>query len=150
MYLRNCFLVLVFLSVVACYGGGSETDANPGPYKLTFSLDDSFHTPHGNEPIRIALVRLSDGIVMAQDVGIVSANENPSFSFTTTEIMDRGNSYAVRYWIDSNIGGGTLGLCDSTDFDHQWSTEFFTVTNDINFTVGYDPSLVEYVCGTFP
>jgi hypothetical protein len=87
---------------------------------------------------------------MAQDVGIVSDTENPSFSFTTTEVMDRNNSYAVHYWIDSNIGGGTLGLCDSTDFDHQWSTEFFTVTNDINFTVGYEPSLVEYVCGTFP
>ena len=138
------------LSVAACDGGGSDNDTNPGPYNLTFSLDDSFHAPHGNEPIRIALVRLSDGLVMAQDVGIVSDTENPSFSFTTTEVMDRNNSYAVHYWIDSNIGGGTLGLCDNTDFDHQWSTEFFTVTNDINFTVGYEPNLVEYVCGTFP
>lgn len=150
MFLKNSSLVMVFLSLAACGGGGSDTDNNPGPYKLTFSLDGSFQTPHGDEPIRIALVRLSDGIVMAEDVGTVSATENPTFSFTTTSIMERGTSYAVHYWIDSNIGGGTLGLCDGTEFDHQWSTEFFTVTNDINFTVGYEPGLVEYVCDTFP
>ncbi len=150
MFLKNSSLVLVLLTLAACGGGGGDTDNNPGPYKLTFSLDDSFQTPHGDEPIRIALVRLSDGLVMAEDVGTVSATENPSFSFTTTAIMERGTSYAVHYWIDSNIGGGTLGLCDSTEFDHQWSTEFFTVTNDKNFTAGYEPGLVEYVCDTFP
>jgi len=149
MYSRNYILILVAISIVACYEEGSNTTSKPGPYKLTFSLDGSFHVPHGNEPIRIALVRLSDSVVVAQEAGIVSITENPAFSFTTTELMDRGLSYAVHYWIDSNIGGGTLGLCDSTDLDHQWSTEFFTVTNDINFTVGYEPSLVEYVCSTF-
>ena len=150
MFLKNSSLALVFLSLAACGGGGDDSDDNPGPYKVTFSLDDSFQIPHGDDPIRIALVRLSDGLVVAEDFGTVSVTQNPSFSFTTTAIMERGSSYAVRYWIDSNIGGGTLGLCDSTDYDHQWSTEFYNVTNDKNITVGYQPWLVEYVCNTFP
>lgn len=150
MYLRSPNIVLVCLAIAACSGGSGDTVTNPGPYRITFSLDASFQTPHGGEPIRIALVRLSDGSVLVEDNGTVSASGNPSFSFTTTAIMDRGTSYAVRYWIDSNIGGGTLGVCDSTTFDHQWSTEFYNVTNDINFTVGYRPGLVEYVCNTFP
>ena len=150
MSLKNSYLALLFLSLAACGGGGDDTDNNPGPYTITFSLDDSFQIPHGGEPIRIALVRLSDGLVIAEDFGTVSATQNPSFSFTTSAIMERAKSYAVHYWIDSNLGGGTLGLCDGTDYDHQWSTEFFSVTNDINFTAGYQPGLVEYVCNTFP
>jgi len=150
--IKNTSLVFVCLIIAACFDGsdGGSTGAGPGPYQLTFSLDDSFQTPHANEPIRIALVRLSDGLVMTEGFGTVSATQNPSFSFTATAIMERGTSYAVHYWIDSNIGGGTLGFCDGTDFDHQWSTEFFTVTNNINFTAGYQPALVEYVCDTFP
>jgi hypothetical protein len=150
MLIKYPFLVPVLLSLAACEGGGGNSDTNPGPYTLSYSLDDSFQTPHGNEPIRIALVRLSNGLVIDEDIGFVSSTANPTFSFTSTGIMERGQSYAVRYWIDSNINGGTLGLCDDTEFDHQWSTEFFSVTNDINFTVGYEPELVEYVCDTFP
>lgn len=152
MFLKILFIVLAILLLTACGGDESSGDTvyDPGPYTLTFSLDESFQVPHGDEPIRIALVRLSNGLVMAEDVGTVSATANPSYSFTTAAVMERGVSYAVHYWIDSNINGGTSGLCDATDFDHQWSTEFFTVTNDINFTVGYEPGFVEYVCDTFP
>ena len=152
MFLKTSFLILVLLCITACGGNesGSDTVTNPGPYTLTFSLDDTFQDLHGNEPIRIALVRLSNGLILAEDIGTISATDNPSFSFTTAAIMERGVSYAVHYWIDSNINGGTLGLCDDTQFDHQWSTEFFTVTNDITFTVGYELRLVEYVCSTFP
>ena len=152
MFLKisSVVLMLSFLSSCGGDGNGGDNETNPGPYTLTFLLDDSFQAPHGDEPIRIALVRLSNGLVIAEDFGTVSATENPSFTFTVTEVMERGISYAVHYWIDSNINGGTLGLCDDTEFDHQWSTEFFTVTNDINFIVGYQPGLVEYVCDTFP
>lgn len=149
-------LALLFLSLAACGHDSSEdsngyrSETDPGPFQLTFSLDESFHMPHGNEPIRIALVGLNNGAVLAEDIGTVSSMANPSFIFTTSRIMERGQSYAVRYWIDSNINGGTLGLCDDTEFDHQWSTEFFTVTNNIDFSVGYEPNLLENVCNTFP
>lgn len=143
--------VLIAATLLSCGGGGGDdADYDPGPYTLIFLLDASFQTPHGNNPIRIALVRLSDGQIQAEDMGTVSATVNPSFSFTTTAVMERNVSYAVHYWIDSNIGGGTPGTCDSTQFDQQWSTEFFNVRNDINFTAGYQPLLVEYVCDTFP
>ena len=152
MHLRLVLLVLACLPVVACDtgGDGSSTSSDPGPYQLTFSLDASFQTPHGSEPIRIALVRLTDGLVLEEDFGTVSAMSDPAFSFAPATMLERGTSYAVHYWIDSNIGGGTLGLCDPTSYDHQWSTEFFTPTNDIDFAVGYQPALTEYVCDTFP
>ena len=142
-------LVLACLAVTACGGGVGDTVTSPGPYQLTFSLDTSFQVPHGNQPIRIALVRLTDGFVVEEGSGIVSATEDPSFSFTPHAMMERGTPYAVRYWIDSNIGGGTLGICDPTTIDHQWSVEFFTPTNDVNFNAWYQPELTEYVCNTF-
>ena len=152
MILRTITLSLAGLVIVACDigGDGSTHSSDPGPYQLTFSLDESFQVPHGNQPIRIALVRLTDGLVLEEESGTVSATSDPAFTFTPAAMMERGKSYAVHYWIDSNIGGGTLGLCDPTSFDHQWSTEFFTPTNDINFIVGYEPTLTEYVCDTFP
>lgn len=143
--------MFIVATLLSCGGGGSYYSGyDPGPYNLTFSLDASFQNTHGGDSIRIALVRLSDNLVMAEHMGTVSATMNPSFTFSVSNIMERGISYAVHYWIDSNIGGGTLGTCDATQFDHQWSTEFFYVTNDINFTAGYQPFLVENVCATFP
>jgi len=152
MIFKTIILFLACLAFTACESGGSgrSSSNDPGPYQLTFSLDESFQTPHGNQPIRIALVRLTDGLVLEEDSGTVSAVDDPTFIFAPTAMMERGTSYAVHYWIDSNIGGGTLGLCDPTVYDHQWSVEFFTPTNDINFTVGYEPALTEYVCDSFP
>lgn len=150
MYFKCYSLILAFLVVAACGGDGGNDATDPGPYQLSFSLDASFQNPHGGHDVYIALVRLTDGIVVATDNGTVSATENPTFTFTTASIMERGISYAVHYWIDSNIGGGTPGVCDATMFDHQWSTEFYTVSNDIDFIVGYEPGLMEYVCSTFP
>ncbi len=151
MDLKYCYLVLACLVVSACDedGGGDVNFTNPGPYQLTFYLDASFQAPHGNQPIHTALVRLTDGAVVAEDNGIVSATDDPSFSFIPQAMMAREASYAVHYWIDSNIGGGTPGVCDTATVDHQWSVEFFSVTNDINFTVSYEPNLIEYVCSTF-
>jgi len=152
MFIRTRYLLLICLIISACDFGdnGSNVSSDPGPYQLIFSLDESFQIPHGNQPIRIALVRLTDGLVLEEEFGTVSAINDPVFTFAPSTMLVRGTGYAVRYWIDSNIGGGTLGICDPTSFDHQWSTEFFSPTNDINFSVGYELSLMEYVCGTFP
>lgn len=69
-------------------------------------MDAGFQVPHGNQPISIAIVRSSDGVVVAGDIGNVSATLNPSFSFVSGAVMERGIDYEVHYWIDSNIGGG--------------------------------------------
>ena len=139
------------LAVVACGGGGSgdDTAADPGPYELTFSLDESFQVPHGDQPIRIAVVRLSDDVVVAEASGTVSSTRDPSFSFSSGAAMERGTAYAAHYWIDSNIGGGTPGVCDPKAIDHQWAVEFVSPTNDVDFTTSYEPALTEDVCSTF-
>lgn len=149
--------LLTSVSLISCgdgdinvnIDGGNFPPGGSGPFQLTFSLDSSFQLPHGGQPIRIAVVRSSDGMVVAEDSGIVSATQNPSFSFTPGAVLERGTSYAVHYWIDSNIGGGTPGVCDPRAIDHQWSVEFPFPTSDVNFTASYAPALTENVCSTF-
>lgn len=147
-------LVMVVLALVAggaCGGDGNDVTgpSAPGPFALVFSLDASFQGPHGGQPISIALVRASDGSVVARGNGVVSATQNPSFSFNAGTVMQRGVGYEVHYWIDSNIGGGSPGVCDPKAVDHQWSFEVLSATNDVMFTTSYNPALIEDVCGTF-
>lgn len=149
---RTCvaLALLVLACLPACHGDGEgDLVGSSGPFALTFSLDASFQGPHGGQPISWAVVRSSGGAVVAAGNGTVSATKDPSFSFTTGAVMKKGAAYEVHYWIDSNFGGGTPGVCDSKDIDHQWSTEFPTPTNDIDLTVSHESALTEYVCDTF-
>ncbi|MDH3237112.1 MAG: hypothetical protein OEM47_01075 [Deltaproteobacteria bacterium] len=159
--MRNCFpriahglcSLVVVLLLAACGGGGGGGDtvtASPGPYQLTFSMDASFQVPHGDNTIHIAVVRSSDNVVVDGDFGTVSATQNPSFSFVSGAVMERGIDYEVHYWIDSNIGGGTLGVCDPITNDHQWRVQYLSVTNDKNLPVSHNPALMVNVCPTFP
>lgn len=151
MVSRMILVLVTCLASAACDigGDGNNHSTDPGPYQLIFSLDESFQIPHGDQPISIALVRLTDGLVLEEESGSVSAIDDPAYTFAPSTLIERGTGYAVHYWIDSNIGGGTLGLCDPTTYDHQWSTEFYRPTNDIDFIVGYEPALTEYICDTF-
>lgn len=141
-------LLMVVLLPVAC-GSSDGTAEDPGPYKITFSLDASFQAVHGGQPVSIAVVRATDGKKVAEGSGTVSATQDPSFTFTADNVMERGLRYEVHYWIDSNLGGGTSGVCDSPSIDHQWSFEILTATNDVNWTTSYEPTLTEDVCSTF-
>jgi len=145
------WLALVFLSAAACEraADGLLISSSP-PYDLTFSLDASFQAPHGGQPVAWAVVRTDDGAVVARGNGTISATKNPSFSFKQFDLLERKTDYEVHYWIDSNIGGGTLGVCDPKAIDHQWSVEFLAPVNDIDFTTSYQPALTEDVCSTFP
>ncbi|NNG16346.1 MAG: hypothetical protein HKM89_07690, partial [Gemmatimonadales bacterium] len=125
--------------------------SGPGPYQLTFELDASFQGPHGGQDISVALVRASDGSVIAQQSGTVSATQDPSFSLSPGAVLQHGVTYEVHYWIDSNFGGGTAGVCDPKAIDHQWSVEFLSVSNDLGtWTASHVPALTEDVCATFP
>jgi len=143
------FLPVMVMLPIACGSSSDDSVTDPGPYKLTFSLDESFHAVHGGQPIRIALVRATDGVVIAEDSGTVSPTLDPSFTFVSGNVMERGIGYEVHYWIDSNIGGGTSGVCDPPSNDHQWSFEILSATNDVNFKTSYYPLLIEDVCSTF-
>ena len=112
-------------------------------------MDASFQVPQGENTIHIAVVRSSDNVVVDGDFGTVSATQNPSFSFVSGAVMERGTDCEVHYWIDSNIGGGTLGVCDPITNDHQWSVEFPSVGNNTNLPVTHNLALTEDVCSTF-
>jgi hypothetical protein len=138
-------LVLAYTALAAC---DSESTDPAGPFRLTFHLDASFQGPHGGQPIAIALVRASDGSVVVEANGAVSASEDPSFTWSTGAVMQAGIDYEVHYWIDSNFGGGAVGVCDPKANDHQWSVEFLSVSNDVDFTTEHEPALTEDVCAT--
>jgi len=142
-------LVLAPTCLATCGDGSDNPVDHTGPFAVRFALDATFQVPHGGDPIHWALVRAASGSIVAEGSGTVSATADPSFSFATGDVMERGVGHEIRYWIDSDIGGGTPGVCDPPAIDHQWSTELLSPTNDVDLTVAYNPGLIEDVCGTF-
>ena len=117
---------------------------------LAFTGDASFHGPHGDHDISVAVVRSSDGAVVAQQTGTVSDTENPAFSFTFSGLLVRGIAYEIHYWIDSNFSGGTVGVCDPKANDHQWNVVASTlVEEDVTVDESHNPGLTVDVCSTF-
>ena len=104
---------------------------------------------HGGQSINIAVLRSPEGVMVAGGNGLVSATEDPSFTFAPGAVLEAGASYEVHYWIDSNFGVGTPGACDDKGIDHQWRVELESVSGDVAFTAGHDPSQTEDVCSTF-
>ncbi len=95
------------------------------------------------------MVRTSDGAVLAQQTGTVSASADPAFSFTFTSMLDLGAAYQVHYWIDSNFGGGTVGVCDLKAIDHQWNVAVAAVTADVTIAEVHSGATTVDVCTTF-
>ena len=82
-------------------------------FQLIFGIDATYQGPHGGQAIEVALVRRSDGVVVQEQTGTVSATANPAASFTFADLLEEGVAYDVDYWIDSNFQGGTPGVCDA-------------------------------------
>jgi len=146
----SALAVALAATTPACENKSDDLTGSGPPYDLRFSLDATFQAPHGGQPIEWALVRSSGGVIEDQGSGTISATASPSFSFFSQAVMDKGEDYEIHYWIDSNIGGGTAGVCDPKAIDHQWRVELLSVTNDVSFTTSYQPALTEDVCATFP
>ena len=68
----------LLVAMGAC--GGSE-------YQLIFAIDASFQGPHPDHDIAVAVVRTSDGAVVAQQTGSVSGTADPAFSFTSLGLL---------------------------------------------------------------
>jgi hypothetical protein len=133
---------------MAC--GDDDNGTTPsGTFTLTFQLDDSFQGPHGGQAINVAVVRASNGNVVARENGTVSATASPSFEFTTGSVLEAGVAYEVHYWIDSNFGGGVVGVCDATAIDHQWNAAAGTANDDVTLAESHDPAAIEDVCDSF-
>lgn len=116
---------------------------------LTFAGDGTFNNAHGLQTVHLALVRDRDATVVARTEATVSATDDPSFRFEVPGGLLNGESYEVHYWIDSNFGGGTAGECDPPANDHQWAAAIAAATQDVELTVGHDPSTMTEVCSTF-
>ena len=117
-------------------------------YQLIFGVDASFQGPHTGHTIAVAVVRTSDGAVLAEQGGTVSGTADPAFTFTWLDILEEDEAYQIHYWIDSNFGGGTAGVCDFPE-DHQWSVAIPTVAADVTVTEAHDGSTISDVCSTF-
>lgn len=143
-------LALAATLATACDSSGSNpTTPDSGPYTISFSLDASFQGPHGGQPITIAVIRSSDGFVIASGNSTVSPSLDPAYSFAPGQVLERGLDYEVHYWIDSNEGGGARGVCDPRPIDHQASVEFYAASNHINWATTHNDALNEDVCDTF-
>jgi len=122
-------------------------------FQLIFGIDASFQGPHGGKTpahaIMVAVVRTSDGVVVAQEAGSVSATADPAFSFTSLSLLEEGEAYEVHYWIDSHFGGGTVGVCDPPANDHQWNVAIPAVAGDVTITESHNAANTVDVCTTF-
>ena len=118
-------------------------------FQLIFGVDATFQGPHAGDAIMVAVVRTSDGAVVEQQTGSVSAATDPAFSFTSLGLLEEGETYQVHYWIDSNFGGGTVGVCDLKAIDHQWNVAIPAVAGDVTLTEVHDAANTVDVCSTF-
>ena len=130
-------------------GGMGESSMAGGEYTLTFQGDASFQKPHGGMAVHAALVNEKTGKVVAEENGTISRTANPSFSFTFAHDLKPETDYDVRYWIDSNFGGGKVGMCDDKSHDHQWNVKLGEPYGDMTHVEKHDPSKMSSVCDTF-
>ena len=145
----SCVTSLCVGLLVALGACGDDEVTVPTTFQLTFQGDLSFQGPHAGNSIAVAVVQASDGVVMAQQTGTVSATADPAFSFTFTGVLVTGVAYQVHYWIDSNFGGGTAGVCDPKAIDHQWNVAIAAVTGDVTIAEVHDGANTVDVCTTF-
>jgi hypothetical protein len=123
-------------------------------FDLTFAGDAGFQAAHGGQDIYVAVgAFISDAspdvTVIARADGTVSGSDDPAFSFSFPGVLAAGVDREVRYWIDSNFGGGTFGVCDQPENDHQWKVMVSGSTGDVTVTEMHDPAEVSLVCESF-
>ena len=127
-------------------------------FQVVFDIDETFLGPHADQAITVAVVRTSDGVVLDEQTGTVSATEDPedpedpkdpAFSYTSLDLLEFQEVYEVHYWIDSNFGGGTVGVCDPPANDHQWSVAIPAVAGDVTIHESHDAATLGDVCATF-
>ena len=130
--------------------GETESVCETFAADLTFQGDASFQGAHGGQAIEVGVVRSSDGLLVTSMSDTVSATMDPAFSFDFPGALLKDTAYEVHYWIDSNFGGGTAGVCDPVDVDHQWSVALGSTTDDsVTRTEAHDPTAQSPVCSTF-
>ncbi|HSM59323.1 MAG TPA: hypothetical protein VK849_00945 [Longimicrobiales bacterium] len=145
-FARRMSLAVLLVALAAC---DDDEPAGPvGPFDLTFTGDASFQGAHGDQEIHVVVVG-SDGVTVASETSTVSSSGDPAFTFSFAGILEEGGSYALKYWIDSNFGGGTPGVCDPTGNDHQWQIDISAVADDVDIADTHRPGETQSVCDAF-
>jgi hypothetical protein len=129
-------------------GGGGGITPPRGPFELIIVGDVSFRAAHGGHSISVAVLNVV-GEVVAEESGTVSSVSDPTFYFSFQALLDPGVVYTLDYWIDSNVGGGSAGVCDPPANDHQ-TRESFSTQSDRTITLGHDDGNSDEVCSSFP
>lgn len=152
-------LLLACLFTLHCDDDDEVITNGSGPFSLRFSLAADFQQ-YGGDTISWALLRSDNGEKLVAGRGTVSATTNPAFSVNTGAVMSFGVPHEMHYWIDSNIDGGTPGVCDPVvrdddgelieSPDMQWIAPFGGATGDLVFIAIHRPEIVQDVCDTFP
>lgn len=146
------FVAIIMIALAPLLVGCDDDDDPAGPeptYDLTFTGDATFQGAHGGQNIAVAVVEQATGEVVAEDSGTVSADADPSFSFTFADALEQGASYYVDFWIDSNFAGGQAGSCDDPEIDHQWRLTVGAVNDDVTLDDTHRPGDIQSVCSTF-
>lgn len=145
------FVAVLALGLGAC--DDEDITDTATTYDLAFSGDDSFGSAHGDQTITV-IVETDAGAEVATDDGTVSATADPAFSFEFGDVLEAGESYVIKYWIDSNFGDGTEGVCDEPSDDHQWLIDaedeagLADVSGAVTIVDTHRPTDVEDVCST--
>ena len=152
-------LALACLFTLHCDEDDAVIPTGSGPFSLRFSLSAEFQQ-YGGQTISWALLRSDNGERLVAGKGTISDTTNPAYSVNTGDVMLFGVPHQMHYWIDSNIDGGTEGVCDPVvrgeddeiieSYDMQWNAPFGGTTRDLVFIAIHRPELVEDVCDSFP
>ena len=150
--MRRVFVLCLLAGLAACGDNGTCTGAL---CDVTFELfvwgDAGFQGPHAGQDLTFAFIGTTDGAFQVDGGGsgpiFAAALDTISFGFGST--VQFGETYELHLWIDSNVGGGTEGVCDPPAIDHQWIVAVPAVMGDVNLVVSHDDATVTDVCSTF-
>jgi hypothetical protein len=132
--------------VVICDGVTDDVQ-----FELTFAVDVSFQVAHAGDRLYDTMSCTSGDGFLGSGGGGSGPISDPSviISSSVTTGIQSGAEYQIYFWIDSDIGGGTVGVCDPPAIDHQWIVTIPTVTGDVNIIFSHDDATVSDVCSAF-
>lgn len=127
-------------TLAGCGGSEAAGPTEQGPFDLSF--DGVEYGVHDGQTLHVALVRLIDSAVIQRDSALISGG---SFSFTWTDVLERGKTYRIDYYADINFNME----CESSD-DHVWSTTISSVSDHVAISDAHDTNFDLTACDSFP
>lgn len=149
------FSMGLLVALGACGDGSTSSEefaceGDPGQqFTVTFTGDASFQESHAGQVATDRIICVGGNPdSYGQGSGPISFPPE-TISFGSGSTVESGESYEIHLWIDSNVGGGTVGVCDPPPIDHQWKVLIPPVTGDVDIIFSHDDATVIDVCSTF-